>query len=232
MDVGRGGLAPVSTGASSKEGAASTKEVSAREGSSKVRLGRRATNDSDSHGMGRFTRRRETRAVPGWCSWYIRRSGWTLWGGLRKARIGGIGNVLVPGRTERGEDFAVHGTGAIEGGVLAITVDAERRGGIAASYDRLLKASFRTALVSTSVGRAVIEESADRAGLCLFFAQRSRVTKTPALPALGGLGGRVGGSEHAGTGEKPDGFAEPGNMKSVDCHNNRGCALLGPFRRV
>ena len=89
---------------------------------------------------------------------------------MREARIGGVGNILVPGRTESGEDFAADGTGAIEGGVLATTVDAERRGGIAASYDRLLKASFRTALVSASVGRPVMEESADRASLCLFFA--------------------------------------------------------------
>jgi hypothetical protein len=77
---------------------------------------------------------------------------------------------LVPSRTESGEDFAADGTGAIEGGVLATTVDAERGGGIAASYDRLLKASFRTALVSAPVGRTVMEESADRASLCLLFA--------------------------------------------------------------
>jgi hypothetical protein len=89
---------------------------------------------------------------------------------LRRAHIRGVGNILVPGRTESGEDFAADGASAIEGGMLATTVDAKRRGGIAASYDRLLKASFRTALVSASVGRTVMEESADRASLCLFFA--------------------------------------------------------------
>ena len=54
--------------------------------------------------------------------------------------------------------------------MLATTVDPERGGGIARSYDRLLKASFRTALVSASVRRTVMEESADRASLCLLFA--------------------------------------------------------------
>jgi len=58
------------------------------------------------------------------------------------------------------------------------------------------------------------------------------VTKTPALFALRGLGGRVGGSDSMGAGERSDGFAEPGNMKCVDRHNNRGCALLRPFRRM
>jgi len=91
-------------------------------------------------------------------------------GGLREARIGGIGNVLVPGRMESSEDYAADRTDAIEAGMLTTTVDTERGGGIAASHDRLLKASFWTALVSTSVGRTVMEESADRAGLCLFFA--------------------------------------------------------------
>ena len=89
---------------------------------------------------------------------------------MREAHIGGVRNILVPGRTERGEDFVADGASAIEGGVLATTVDAKRRGGIAASYDRLLNASFRTALVSASVGRTVIEERADRASLCLRFA--------------------------------------------------------------
>ena len=89
---------------------------------------------------------------------------------MREARIGGVGNILVPGRTESGEGFTADGTGAIKGGVLATTVDAERGGGIAASYDRLLKASFRAALVGASVGRTVMEDSADRASLCLFFA--------------------------------------------------------------
>jgi len=58
------------------------------------------------------------------------------------AYIGGIGNVLVPWRTESGEDFAADGTGVIERGVLTTTVDTERRGGIAASHDRLLKDPF------------------------------------------------------------------------------------------
>jgi len=89
---------------------------------------------------------------------------------LRKARIGGIGNILFHGKTNSGEDFAADWTGAIKGGVLATTVDAERSAGIAATYDRLLKPSFRTALVSTSVGRTVMEESADWASLYLFFA--------------------------------------------------------------
>ena len=94
---------------------------------------------------------------------------WTLRGGLREARIGGIGNILVPRRMERGEDFATDGTGAIERGVLTSTVDTERGGGVAASHDRLLKAPFRTALISTSVGGAMMEESADRASFCLFL---------------------------------------------------------------
>jgi len=89
---------------------------------------------------------------------------------LREAGIRGIGNVLVPRRIESGEGFAADRTGAIEGGVLTPTVDTERRGGIAASHDRLLKASFRIALVSTSVGGTMVEESADRASLCLFLA--------------------------------------------------------------
>jgi len=55
------------------------------------------------------------------------------------------------------------------------------------------------------------------------------VTKAPALPALGGLGGRVGGGDHAGAGERSAGFAEPGTMKRVDCHNHIDSALLCPF---
>ena len=55
-------------------------------------------------------------------------------GGLRKALIGHIGYVLVPWWTERGEDFAVDRTAAIEGGVLTATVDAESRRGLATSY--------------------------------------------------------------------------------------------------
>ena len=89
---------------------------------------------------------------------------------MREACIGGIGNVLVTRRTESGEDFAADGRGAIEGGVLTTTVDTERGGAIAASYDILLNSSFRTALVSTSVGRTLMEEGADWAGLSLFFA--------------------------------------------------------------
>ena len=68
MDIGRGGIAPVATGASSKEGAASTKEIPAGEGSGKVRLGGGAPNESHSLGMGRFAGGRETRAVSGWGS--------------------------------------------------------------------------------------------------------------------------------------------------------------------
>jgi len=170
MDVGWGGLAPVGTGASLKEGAARTKEVAPGEESGKVRLGGRASNEFKCLGMGRFTRVRETRAVPGRRSRQVRRSIWTLRGGLRNPHIGGIASVFVPQRTEGGEDFAADGTGAIERGMLATTVDAERRGGIAASFDLLLKASFQTALVSTSVGGTVMEGSADRASLCLFFA--------------------------------------------------------------
>jgi len=41
-------------------------------------------------------------------------------------------------------------------------------------------------------------EGANVAALSLLFAQRSRMTKTPALPALSGLGGRVGGGDRAG----------------------------------
>jgi len=112
------------------------------------------------------------------------RYGWgssgTLRGCLKKARAGGggIGYVLVPGWMERGENFGTDRTGAIERGMLTATVHAERGGGIATSYHRLLKASFRTALISRPVGGTVVEESADWAGLCLFFAQGSRVTKS------------------------------------------------------
>jgi len=170
VDIGWRGHAPVGTGASAEEGAANTKEVPAGEGSGEVRLGGHAVNEFNSFGLGRSARGRETRAVPGWSSRYSWVSSCTVRGGLREARIGGIGNVLVPSRTESGEDFAADGTGAIEGGVLTTTVDTERRGGIAASHDRPLKASFQTALVSASVGGTVLEESADRASLCLFLA--------------------------------------------------------------
>jgi len=97
-------------------------------------------------------------------------SSYTLRGGLRKARIGGIGYVLVPWWAERAEDFATDTTGAIQGGMLTTTINAERLGGITTSYNRLLKTSFWVALVSTSMGRMVVEESADWASLCLFFA--------------------------------------------------------------
>jgi len=170
MDVGRGGLTPVGTGASSKERAASTKEIPAREGIGKVRLGGRTSNKFKGLRMGRFARGRETRAMPGWHSRHVWRSCWTLRGGLMKACIGGIRNILVPGRMESGEDFTAEGTGAIEAGVQATTVDAQRRGGIAASSYKLLKTTFWTALVSTSVGRTVMDESADLGSLCLFFA--------------------------------------------------------------
>jgi len=170
VDVGRRGLAPVGTGASSEEGPASTKAVPAGEWSGEARLGGRATNQLNGFRLGRFASGRETRTVPGWSGRNSRVNSWTLRGDLGGARIAGIGNVLVPRRTESGKDFAADGTGSIERGVLTSTVDTERGGGVAASHDRLLKAAFRTALVSTSVGRAVMEESADRASLCLFFA--------------------------------------------------------------
>jgi len=69
--------------------------------------------------------------MPSWNSQYSWRSRWTLRGGLRKARIGGIRYVLVPGWAESGEDLAVDRTGTIERGMLTFTVDAERGGGIA-----------------------------------------------------------------------------------------------------
>jgi len=170
VDVGRGGLAPVSTGACSEEGAASTKEIPAGEGSGKVRLGRCAANQFNGFRLGRLASRRETRTVPGWSGRYSWVNSRTLGGGLGGAHIWGIGNVLVPRRTECGEDFAADGTGAIKRGVLTTTVYTERRGGVAAPHDRVLKAPFRTALIGASVGGAMMDESADRANLCLFFA--------------------------------------------------------------
>jgi len=92
VDVSWGGLAPVGTGASSEEGAASTEEVPAGEGSGEVGLGGRVANKYNSLGLGRFARGRETRAMPGWSSRYIWKSGWTLRGGLREARI----TIFVP----------------------------------------------------------------------------------------------------------------------------------------
>jgi len=53
----------------------------------------------------------------------------------------------------------------IKRGMLTATVDADKRGGVATCYSRLLKEYFCTAPVSTSVGGAVVEESADTAGL-------------------------------------------------------------------
>jgi len=170
VDVGRRGLAPVGTGACSEESAASTKEVPAGEGSGEPTLGRRAANQLNGFVLGRFASGRETRTVPGWSGRYSWVDSGTLRGSLGVAHIWGIGNVLVPRRTESGENFAADRTGAIKRGVLTTTVDTERRGGIAASHDRLLKAPFRTALISTSVGGAMMEESANRASLCLFFA--------------------------------------------------------------
>ena len=113
MDIGRRGLAPVGTGACSEEGAASTKEIPAGEGSSEVRLGRRTANQVNGFGLGRFASGRETRTMHGWSgrdSWL---NSWTGRGGLCGAHIGGIGNVLVAMRTEYGEHFAADGTGAI-----------------------------------------------------------------------------------------------------------------------
>ena len=169
MDVGQGGLAPVGTIASSKEGAACTKEVSAGEGGGKARVGRSAANHFTSFRLGRFAGGRETRTESGWSGWYSWVNSWTLRGVLGEAHIGGIGNVLVPRRTESGEDLAADGTGAITRGMLRTTVDTEWGGGVAATHNRLLKAPFQAAFVSTSVGGAVMEESADRAALCLFF---------------------------------------------------------------
>jgi len=140
------------------------------EGSAGVRLGGHAANQFKGFRLSRWARGRESRTVPGWSSWYSWVSSWTLRGGLGEARIGGIGNVLVPRRTERGEDFAADGTGAIETGLLTTTGDRERRGGIATSHDRLLKAPVRKAQVSISVRGTVMEESADQASLGLFFA--------------------------------------------------------------
>ena len=170
MDVGRRGFAPVGTGACSEEGAASTKEVPAGEGSGKVRLGRRAVDQFNGFGLRRLASGRDTRTVPRWSGRYSWLNRWTLGGGLGGAHIGGIGNVLVPRRMACGEEFAADGTGAIKRGVLTTTVDTERRGGVAAAHDQLLKAPFWTALIGAPVGGAMMEQSADRASLCLFFA--------------------------------------------------------------
>jgi len=114
VDVGRGGFAPVGTGASSEEGATSTKEVPAGDGSGEVRLGRGAANQFNCFGLGRFAIGWETWTLPGWSGRYSWVNSWTLRGGLGGAHIGGIGNVLVPRRTESAEDFAADGPSAIE----------------------------------------------------------------------------------------------------------------------
>jgi len=166
------------------------------------------------------------------------RHGWgssgTLRGCLKKGLVGGGGiwYVLVPGRVERGENFTTDRTSTIERGILTATIDAERGGGIATSYHRLLQASFRTALIIPPGGRTVVVVSADWAGLWLFFAQESRVTKMPAHAALRRFGGGVGRSQSASTGEKTNGLAETGNRKWVDHNNNRSCALLIPLPRI
>ena len=135
MDVGRRGLAPVGTGASSEEGAACTKEVSAGEGGGKARVGGSTADYFDSFRLGRFAGGREARTVSGWSGRYSWVNSWTLRSGLGGAHIGGIRNVLVPRRVESGEDFAADGTGAIERGMLTTTVDTERGGGVAATHD-------------------------------------------------------------------------------------------------
>jgi len=100
VDIGRCWPAPVGSGASAEEGAASTKEVPAREGSGEVWLGGHAANQLIAFRLGRFATGRETRTVPGRSSRYSWVSSWTLRGSLGEACIGGIRNVLVPRRTE------------------------------------------------------------------------------------------------------------------------------------
>ena len=73
--------------------------------------------------------------MSGWSTRYSWVNSWTLRRGLGEAHIGGVGNVLVPRRTESREDFAADGTGAMERGVVTTTVDTERGGGIAATHD-------------------------------------------------------------------------------------------------
>jgi len=135
VDIGRRGLAPVGTGASSEEGAACTKEVSAGEGGGKARVGGSTANHFNSFRLGRFASKGEMWTVSGRSGRYSWVSSWTLRGGLGEAHIRGIGNVLVPRRTESGEDLAADGTAAIERGVLTTTVDTERGGGVAATQD-------------------------------------------------------------------------------------------------
>ena len=73
--------------------------------------------------------------MSGWSGRYSWVNRWTLRGGLGRAHLGGIGNVLVPRRMESRGDFAADGTGAIEKGVVTTTVDTERGGGVAATHD-------------------------------------------------------------------------------------------------
>ena len=54
MEIGRRGLAPVGTGASSEEGAACTKEVSVGEGGGKARVGGSAAKHFNRVRLGRF----------------------------------------------------------------------------------------------------------------------------------------------------------------------------------
>jgi len=63
--------------------------------------------------------------VPGLSSQYGWGGSLTLRGGLRKARFGGIGYVLIPWWAKRGEDLTADRTGAIKEGMLTTTVDPE-----------------------------------------------------------------------------------------------------------
>jgi len=63
--------------------------------------------------------------MPSWGGRYSRMSGWTLRGGLRSVRVEGIGNMLVPRGAERGKNLPTDWTGTVEGGMLAITINAE-----------------------------------------------------------------------------------------------------------
>ena len=70
MDIGWHGLALVGTSASAKEGAASDKEIPVGKWSVEVRVGGSAVNELNGHGLDRFARGREARAVPGWSGRY------------------------------------------------------------------------------------------------------------------------------------------------------------------
>jgi len=91
VDVGRRGLAPIGTGASSEEGAASTKEVPAGEGSGEAIMGGRTANHLNGFRLGRFASGRETRTVSGWSGRYCLVSSWTLGGGLGRPVSGASG---------------------------------------------------------------------------------------------------------------------------------------------